>query len=173
MVWSKNLNTSMLHFVAWFVVQKVTHHHRVHHLHQWGAGRLSTASYIICDWGLRIATSCVHKVCAPATLMSSTSATSPSCFIERGNIRDGELCNWWLHCWRRVVGGVALGCECRKLLLHGLLIGIELVDRRRYRCWIFCLCICRELTLSCQCSHLGDDCLYVIIFLFGFFLEMM
>ena len=144
--------------MAWLVVRKVTHHHCVRHLHQWGASRLV---HLVLQH-LR-----VHKVCAPATPMSSTSASSPSCCTEQGNRRDRELCNWWLHCWRRLVGHVALGCECSKLLLHGLLICIELVDRRRYRCRSFCRCSCRELTVGCQRSHLGDDCLYVIIFLFG------
>jgi hypothetical protein len=110
-------------------------------------------------------------VCAPPRPMLSTFASSPSCCIERGNIRDRELCNWWLHCWRSLVGRVELSCECSKLLLHGLLICMELVDCRRYRCWSFCHCSCCELTLGGQRSHLGDDCLYVIISLFGFFLE--
>ncbi len=164
-------NTLVLHCVAWLVVQKVTHHHRVRHLNQWGAGCLVHLVLQICKWGSRGATSCGHKVYAPATPMSSTSASSPSCCIEWDNIRDRELCNWWLHCRRRLVGRAALGCECSKLLLHGLLISIELVDRHCYRCWSFCRCSCSELTLTCQCSHLGDDCLYVIIFLFGFVLE--
>ena len=141
------------------------------YIHQWGAGRLSSASDKICEWSLSVATSCVHKVCTPTTSMSSTSTSSPSCCIERGKIRDRELCNRWLYCWRRLVGCVALGCECSKLLLRGLLICMELVDCCRYQCWSFCRCSCRELTLGGQRSYLGDDCLYVIILLFKFFLE--
>ena len=99
-----------------------------------GQAVLSSASDKICEWSLSVATSCVHKVCTPTTSMSSTSTSSPSCCIERGKIRDRELCNWWLYCWRRLVGCVALGCECSKLLLRGLLICMELVDCCRYQC---------------------------------------
>jgi len=135
-----------------------------------GQAAVSTSDKI-CEWGLSIATSCVHKFCTPTTLMSSTSTSSLSYCIECGKIRDRELCKWWLHCWQRLVGHVVLCCECSKLVLHDLLICLELVDCRRYRCQSFCRCSCRELTLVGQRSHLGDDCLYVIIFLFGFFLE--
>ena len=102
-------NTLVLHCMAWLVVRKVTHHHRVRHLHQWGAGRLVHRVLKKLWMGFARCDLLCSQSLRAATPMSSTSASSPSCCIERGNIRDRELCNWWLHCWHRVVGRVVLG----------------------------------------------------------------
>ena len=51
-----------------------------------GKAVLSTVFNKICKWCVYVASSCVCKICMTATSMSSTSATSPSCCIERCKI---------------------------------------------------------------------------------------
>ena len=72
--------------MAWFIVQKVTHHHRIRYLDQWGAGRFVLRDRQNLRMGFERCDLLCSQVCSPTTSMSSMSTSSPSCCIEHGKI---------------------------------------------------------------------------------------
>jgi len=74
--------------IAWYVLLRERCHVTTLSISSTNGGKavLSAMFNKICKWCVYVASSCVCKICMTATSMSSTSATSPSCCIERCKI---------------------------------------------------------------------------------------
>ncbi len=102
-----------------------------------GKAPLSTASNIVCKWGVYVAAAGAPKICTSTTSTSTTSTTATTTCWETHKVGDQELGDGWLYHLCRLVWRVALHGECGKLLLHCLLVGCKLVDCRSHCCCCF------------------------------------
>jgi hypothetical protein len=87
---------------------------------------------IVGKWCVRFAPTCSGCARVHTTSMTSMLPMHGAFRIEHGEGRDGESSQGWL-----LIGCIALGGECSKLLLHSLLIHSKLSDCCCDRCYKF------------------------------------